>query len=335
MTRDTVKIADLGLAREIRSKPPFTDYVSTRWYRAPEVLFRSPTYGAPIDVWAVAAIMAELYTLRPLFPGASEADEVYKICQILGAPSQAAWPEGLRLAEQAGIKVPNLPAIALQTIVQNASPEAIDLMAAMLRYDPARRPTAVEALQHPYFQKTPVMLPCILQNAAAARATIDLSARIASGGPPSAGSASSSPLISATAAGSMPPPLAQQLPGRLSAAAAGVGGGSGGTRNPFLRAARHVPGGQPAAGTSALQSQMSTSSPALYTMPPPGQQQQQQRRATHEPLLRRQSSDSAATATAAAAAATATSPSSRLPVPSLQPSQLSLSQRYSSLTSRL
>jgi len=48
------------------------DYVSTRWYRAPEVLLRAPAYGAPIDVFAVGAIMAELYTLRPLFPGSSE-----------------------------------------------------------------------------------------------------------------------------------------------------------------------------------------------------------------------------------------------------------------------
>ena len=70
---DTIKIADFGLAREIRSRPPFTDYVSTRWYRAPEVLLRSPIYSAPIDMFAMGAIMAELYTLRPLFPGSSEA----------------------------------------------------------------------------------------------------------------------------------------------------------------------------------------------------------------------------------------------------------------------
>lgn len=62
--------ADFGLAREIRSRPPYTDYVSTRWYRAPEVLLRSPVYSAPIDLFAMGAMMAELYTLRPLFPGA-------------------------------------------------------------------------------------------------------------------------------------------------------------------------------------------------------------------------------------------------------------------------
>ncbi len=65
----TVKIADFGLVKEISSPPPMTDYVSTRWYRAPEVLLRSPKYGAPIDIFALGAIMAELFTMRPLFPG--------------------------------------------------------------------------------------------------------------------------------------------------------------------------------------------------------------------------------------------------------------------------
>ena len=84
---DLVKIADFGLAREIRSRPPFTDYVSTRWYRAPENLLRSTNYNSPVDIFATAAIMAELYLLRPLFPGNNETDQIYKICAVLGSPS--------------------------------------------------------------------------------------------------------------------------------------------------------------------------------------------------------------------------------------------------------
>ena len=57
-------------------------------YRAPEVLLRSSAYSSPIDVWAVGSIMAELYTLRPLFPGTSEVDEIFKICQVLGTPKK-------------------------------------------------------------------------------------------------------------------------------------------------------------------------------------------------------------------------------------------------------
>ncbi|VDN36029.1 unnamed protein product, partial [Cylicostephanus goldi] len=75
---ELVKIADFGLAREVRSKPPYTDYVSTRWYRAPEILLRSTSYNSPIDIWALGCIMAELYMLRPLFPGTSELDQLFK-----------------------------------------------------------------------------------------------------------------------------------------------------------------------------------------------------------------------------------------------------------------
>ena len=61
-------------------------------YRAPEVLLRSSVYSSPIDVWAVGSIMAELYTLRPLFPGTSEVDEIFKICQVLGTPKKVSTP---------------------------------------------------------------------------------------------------------------------------------------------------------------------------------------------------------------------------------------------------
>src|SRR5438270_10580745 len=83
---DIVKIADFGLAREIKSRPPYTEYVSTRWYRAPEVLLRSRDYGPAVDIWAVGVILAELITLRPLFPGQSEVDQVWRICEVLGSP---------------------------------------------------------------------------------------------------------------------------------------------------------------------------------------------------------------------------------------------------------
>ncbi|XP_060868383.1 serine/threonine-protein kinase ICK-like [Metopolophium dirhodum] len=85
---ELVKIADFGLARETRSRPPYTDYVSTRWYRAPEVLLHSINYSTPIDLWAVGCIMAELYTFRPLFPGTSEIDQIFKICSVLGTPDK-------------------------------------------------------------------------------------------------------------------------------------------------------------------------------------------------------------------------------------------------------
>ncbi len=74
MTGSSVKVADFGLAREIRSRPPFTDYVSTRWYRAPEILLRSNIYNSPVDIFALGCIMAELYLLNPLVAGNNEID---------------------------------------------------------------------------------------------------------------------------------------------------------------------------------------------------------------------------------------------------------------------
>jgi len=73
-SNQVVKLADFGLAKEIRSMPPHTEYVSTRWYRAPELLLQAPNYNSPIDIFAMGCIIAEMYLLRPLVPGNSEAD---------------------------------------------------------------------------------------------------------------------------------------------------------------------------------------------------------------------------------------------------------------------
>jgi serine/threonine protein kinase len=73
-TNNIIKLIDFGLAREIRSRPPYTDYVSTRWYRAPEILLRSTNYNSPVDIFALGCIMAELYLMKPLFNGTSEID---------------------------------------------------------------------------------------------------------------------------------------------------------------------------------------------------------------------------------------------------------------------
>ncbi|XP_011862593.1 PREDICTED: serine/threonine-protein kinase ICK isoform X2 [Vollenhovia emeryi] len=152
MGPDLVKIADFGLAREIRSRPPYTDYVSTRWYRAPEVLLHSTTYNSPIDIWAVGCIMAELYTFRPLFPGKSEIDEIFKVCSVIGTPDKEDWPEGFQLATAMNFKFPNFTRTSLSVLIPNASQEAVILMEDMLQWNPIKRPTAQQSLRYPYFQ---------------------------------------------------------------------------------------------------------------------------------------------------------------------------------------
>src|SRR6201994_2767202 len=124
----TIKIADFGLARETHSKVPYTTYVSTRWYRAPEVLLRAGEYSAPVDIWAVGAMAVEIATLKPLFPGGNEVDQVWRVCEIMGSPGNwynkagtrvggGDWREGTRLAGKLGFSFPKMAPHSMDTIL--------------------------------------------------------------------------------------------------------------------------------------------------------------------------------------------------------------------------
>ncbi|KAI9820610.1 MAG: hypothetical protein M1827_004979 [Pycnora praestabilis] len=160
----TVKIADFGLARETHSKLPFTTYVSTRWYRAPEVLLRAGEYSAPVDIWAIGAMAVEIATLKPLFPGGNEVDQVWRVCEIMGSPGNwynkaggkvggGDWREGTRLAGKLGFSFPKMAPHSIDTILQQPHwPAALsDFVTWCLMWDPKNRPTSVQALNHEYF----------------------------------------------------------------------------------------------------------------------------------------------------------------------------------------
>ncbi|KAG5540412.1 hypothetical protein RHGRI_020584 [Rhododendron griersonianum] len=169
VSKDLIKIADFGLAREISSQPPYTEYVSTRWYRAPEVLLQSPLYDSAVDMWAMGAIMAELFTLRPLFPGSSEADEIYKICSVLGTPTASVWAEGLKLANDINYQFPQLTGVHLSVLIPSASEDAVNFITSLCSWDPCKRPTALEALQHPFFQSCFYIPPSLRSKSAVTR----------------------------------------------------------------------------------------------------------------------------------------------------------------------
>ena len=82
-----VKLADLGSCKGMYSNPPFTEYISTRWYRSPECLLTDGYYNYKMDIWGLGCVFFEILTLVPLFPGDDEIDEVNKINSILGSPS--------------------------------------------------------------------------------------------------------------------------------------------------------------------------------------------------------------------------------------------------------
>ncbi|KAI0130853.1 Pkinase-domain-containing protein [Daldinia grandis] len=160
----TVKIADFGLARETHSKLPYTTYVSTRWYRAPEVLLRAGEYSAPVDIWAVGAMAVEIATLKPLFPGGNEVDQVWRVCEIMGSPGNwynkagarvggGDWREGTRLAGKLGFSFPKMAPHSMDTILQAPQwPASLSQFVTWcLMWDPKTRPTSTQALAHEYF----------------------------------------------------------------------------------------------------------------------------------------------------------------------------------------
>jgi renal tumor antigen len=87
LQENVLKLADFGSCKSVYSKQPYTEYISTRWYRAPECLLTDGYYTHKMDMWSVGCVMFEVMTLRPLFPGANELDQVHKIHDIVGSPS--------------------------------------------------------------------------------------------------------------------------------------------------------------------------------------------------------------------------------------------------------
>ncbi|KAL6235209.1 hypothetical protein BDW75DRAFT_145746 [Aspergillus navahoensis] len=160
----TVKIADFGLARETHSKLPYTTYVSTRWYRAPEVLLRAGEYSAPVDMWAVGAMAVEIATLKPLFPGGNEVDQVWRVCEIMGSPGNwysksgaklggGDWKDGSRLAQKLGFTFPKMAPHSMESILPAPQwPVALsNFVTWCLMWDPKNRPTSSQAMHHEYF----------------------------------------------------------------------------------------------------------------------------------------------------------------------------------------
>lgn len=230
---DTVKLADFGLAREIRARPPFTDYVSTRWYRAPEVLLRSPAYNSPVDTWAMGGIMAELYTLRPLLPGSSESDQLYKTCSVLGTPTAQQWPEGAKLAAQIGFRFPQFVPTRLEQLVPQANADGINLMNNLLTWDPAKRHSCARMLQHTYFaaESMPEALPPQVVREAHAPSLPPASANANAGNMPSIQPKPAASVAQPRSGLPGPGGLASDMFGR-SGGSWGAGGGGGGGSHP-------------------------------------------------------------------------------------------------------
>ncbi|XP_078439105.1 mitogen-activated protein kinase 4-like [Wolffia australiana] len=147
-----LKICDFGLARTGNSKGQFmTEYVVTRWYRAPELLLCCDSYGTSIDVWSVGCIFAELLGRRPIFPGSDCLNQLKLIVNVLGTIADADLdfidnPKARKYIKS----LPYMARAPLTRLFPNADPLAVDLLQKMLVFDPSKRISVDEALQHPY-----------------------------------------------------------------------------------------------------------------------------------------------------------------------------------------
>lgn len=168
LSRGQVKIGDLGLSRGIAvdgetmeathpSDEQLTEYVVTRWYRAPEVLLARSKYGPPVDVWSVGCIIYEMWGRKALFPGKNSYDQLKRVFTVLGMPSEedAAWvpPEARPLLQKcAAVGGPgSVRSEAWEALCSaTTSKEGMDLLLQMTKFDPWKRISVEGSLQHPY-----------------------------------------------------------------------------------------------------------------------------------------------------------------------------------------
>ena len=157
-TNCDLKICDFGLARIADPDHDhtgfLTEYVATRWYRAPEIMLNSKGYNKSIDVWSVGCILAEMLNNKPLFPGKHYLDQLNHILNIIGSPTE----EDLSCIQndRARVYLVNLarkPKVPFEKIFPNADRLALDLLEKMLTFNPNKRITVEQALSHEYLRQ--------------------------------------------------------------------------------------------------------------------------------------------------------------------------------------
>ncbi|XP_069032025.1 mitogen-activated protein kinase 15 [Embiotoca jacksoni] len=152
-----VKLCDFGLARSLNQiqedggNPALTEYVATRWYRAPEILLGSARYTKGVDMWSLGCILGEMLLGKALFPGTSTINQIEKIMSAIPHPS----PEDILAikSEYGSCVIQRMllkPQVPLQDLLPSVPPDALDLLRGLLLFNPDKRLTAEQALQHPY-----------------------------------------------------------------------------------------------------------------------------------------------------------------------------------------
>lgn len=152
--KGVLKLGDFGLARACGIPVnTYSNEVVTLWYRAPDVLMGLRNYNTLIDIWLAGCILAEMFTGKPLFPGASNDDQLLRIFRLMGTPNEHTWPGVSKLPNfQASFKV-YAPADLRGVMPGSMEPMAFDLLGSLLQMRPESRVVARGALQHPWFSE--------------------------------------------------------------------------------------------------------------------------------------------------------------------------------------
>lgn len=153
-----VRLSDLGCCRSITkshvegvNRDILTEYIGTRWYRAPECILGSASYGTPVDLWGLGCVLAEMIGGEVLFPGNSTMDQLRCIMQITGRPTaEDIQSVGSPIAEIMMGDVEQPEPQALSELYPEASAESLDMIRMLLQFNPARRIRVTQALRHPY-----------------------------------------------------------------------------------------------------------------------------------------------------------------------------------------
>jgi serine/threonine protein kinase len=148
----TLKLADFGSCRSVHSKPPFTEYIATRWYRSPECLLTEGFYGAPMDIWGAGCVLFEIISLFPLFPGADEVDQVNRIHKVVGTPTGEILAKLKKhKSSKIDFKFRAQNGVGIKHFIPHASVECVNLLTQTLEYDFGKRIGSAEACSHEYF----------------------------------------------------------------------------------------------------------------------------------------------------------------------------------------
>ncbi|KAI9812961.1 MAG: kinase subunit of RNA polymerase II carboxy-terminal domain kinase I [Phylliscum demangeonii] len=150
-----LKLADFGLARFFakRRQLDYTNRVITIWYRSPELLLGETQYGPAVDMWSAACVLIEIFTKHAIFPGdGGEINQLDKIYHVLGTPTRHEWPAIVELAWYELLRPSERkPNVFAQKYKERLTPAAFELLCALFQYDPVKRPSASDVLEHPYF----------------------------------------------------------------------------------------------------------------------------------------------------------------------------------------